>query len=380
METETKESLINSLRQILNLDLSQFLTTKLNEHNFLDYFHLVLEIFNDNSVPPEVKSTNSDKLLDYCMSKLSLKSDFDLTKTHPIHDQLLKYIRLCAPYASKVTVDEFFKVYVVYFVKLLIVNKLNPVGWDDNLAKFLNLNRTNVDVSNEIGTGPNAKQINFLTDCFSLMVNETTFESTKSDDQKRLVVFLIDNSLKLLYELNDYDCVQLNKLAVNNLTKLASVSAQLKIFILGKIYNDYMKIESETSSSSSSNTSNDTKKRLESHFKNVDLNLLTSLADYFLTNVDELTHQPDAYFLDKSEYWILIQNGLCHTNSFTRKQALYLLKRTNDLASVCKLNINSNYVDSFANKTLHLYESSWPCWDDFYLCIELFEETSVITR
>lgn len=87
-------------------------------------------------------------------------------------------------------------------------------------------------------------------------------------------------------------------------------------------------------------------------------------------------------FLSKSEFWHLIQTGLTHTNSLTRKRALYLLKRTTDFALVNKIKINSAYHDQYLNGSetvnVNLFNAESSLWNDFFLCIELLEETSVI--
>jgi hypothetical protein len=100
-----------------------------------------------------------------------------------------------------------------------------------------------------------------------------------------------------------------------------------------------------------------------------------------------------------TEYWLLIQKGLVHTNSLTRKRALYLLKRTTDSVMIksnkksktcndedlSRFDFRSDYYNEFTQENnsdsliskVYLYEAASPLWNDFFLCIELMEETSV---
>jgi len=85
----------------------------------------------------------------------------------------------------------------------------------------------------------------------------------------------------------------------------------------------------------------------------------------------------------KAEYWQIVQTALSHTNSLSRKRALYLLKRTTDLAQGSGIRITSNYFETYSRPNeqtpidVHLYDANSAHWNDFFLCIELLEETSV---
>lgn len=123
---------------------------------------------------------------------------------------------------------------------------------------------------------------------------------------------------------------------------------------------------------------NDTseKKRLESFIQDSNLSLLTSLAEFFMPIG---SNQSKIEYLKLTEFWHMIQDGLSHTNSLTRKRALYLLKRTTDIASVNKVDINSNFSDVFEkdDKKVYLYDSKSKLWSEYFLCLEMMEETSV---
>ena len=85
----------------------------------------------------------------------------------------------------------------------------------------------------------------------------------------------------------------------------------------------------------------------------------------------ELSH------LKNNEYWRLIQTGLVHTNSLTRKRALYLLKRTVDYFHTCQ----NKEALSHSNHSSCLFDTSRSHhvneWHVYFMFIEILEETSV---
>ena len=119
------------------------------------------------------------------------------------------------------------------------------------------------------------------------------------------------------------------------------------------------------------------KKRLESFIQDSNLGLFTSLAEFFMPVGSQ---QTNIEYLKLTEFWHMIQVGLSHTNSLTRKRALYLLKRTTDIASVNKVDVTSNFVDvsEKEKKNVYLYDSKSKIWNEYFLCLEMMEETSVI--
>jgi hypothetical protein len=218
---------------------------------------------------------------------------------------------------------------------------------------------------------------------------------------------LIDASLFTLHKLNDNN--MLSKLCINTLTKLAHINKSIRNWVLVQAYSEIKShLQGElvygqltnAGQQTPSGYQNESKKRLESFVQDLDINLLASLGDHIASSALESTSSDSAHinYLTKSEFWHLIQTCLAHTNSLSRKQALYLLKRSIDLSLASKTEMNSAYFDSFylakdSNQNdmvingdnskqpqasqVHLFQASWPAWNDFFLCIELLEETSV---
>ncbi len=89
----------------------------------------------------------------------------------------------------------------------------------------------------------------------------------------------------------------------------------------------------------------------------------------------------DFSHLKNNEYWRLIQTGLCHTNSLTRKRALYLLKRTVDYFQTRQRNIESLIHSDDLSAKMCLFDISGRHhvnqWHVYFMFIEILEETSV---
>lgn len=116
-------------------------------------------------------------------------------------------------------------------------------------------------------------------------------------------------------------------------------------------------------------------KRLENFKQDTNLSLLTSLAEFLMPVGNDKNSTNSIEYLQLKEFWELVQNGLVHTNPITRKRALYLLKRTTDMARVNRIDVKSCFGSQ--NQAICLYDSSSTAWNDYFLCIELMEETSV---
>ncbi len=176
-----------------------------------------------------------------------------------------------------------------------------------------------------------------------------------------MIEFHIDLSLNVLHDLTDDPAT--SNLCVKIISNIARQSNQLKDLVLNKTFS---KLE-ETSilKGCPNNNSINNRKRLENFIQDANLSLLTSLAEFLLPVTDN--PNPEINYLKLTRFWELIQNGLVHSNSLTRKRALYLLKRATDTASLKRLNVD----------TCHLYNVRATCWTNFFLCIEMMEETSV---
>ena len=273
------------------------------------------------------------------------------------------------------------KLYLVYFVKM-INNKYEylNIGINSSLPVLLGLDQH--ELTSFVGQSSptseyNLKQSNFLANFFSLVLNESgKFFSGKHHEQ--ITEFLIDYILNVLYGLNDND-LGIVTMCVNFLSKLAA-NANLKDVVLQKCFQKLEKMSSNAVYSSTHDF-NENKNRIDAFKHDLNLTLLVALSDYIMESQMDETNEN---FLKKTDFWSLIQSGLYHANLLTRKQALYLLKRTTDLAHTQKKDIHSVYFDSCLsdggikeNKVVHYYQAQNPIWNDYFLCIELLEETSV---
>ena len=423
-------TIIDNLRDIYKLDLNQVLDNELNKENLIDYYSLIHEIIEslkrNLKKSTSVKTSqhlekNSDKILQLCLNKLSISigkndqlvldnANLDINYIDSKSDTvLINYIRLCSPHCSTRLSLALFKAYLVYFSKILVINKLNILNHASlNTILGLSNNFFKMHDSNGSDHTLDLKQINFLLNYFNLIAtnNLKSIDFGNDSSNKQMLEFLVDSSLFMLHRMNDNNL--LNKLCINTLTKLACINKLTRNLVLTKVH---LKIKENLKNeniyqpqSESVNTNhieqqqvvnylNENKKRTESFVQDLDLNLLASLGDNIADSaLESISNNEFINLLTKSEYWHLIQSCLAFTNSLSRKQALYLLKRSIDIALVNKLEMNSSYFDSFSMsnvtnqntnlngnslKPIHLFQATWSIWNDFFLCIELLEETSV---
>lgn len=211
------------------------------------------------------------------------------------------------------------------------------------------------------------QQINLLDNYFLVMSKHPSFCHL----DRVYIQFYIDLSLNIIYDLTGNSAIC--KTCLNILSNTCRSSEAFKRVVLEK---SFQKLKETTLL----NEKNITKKKLEMYVQDANLSLMTSLADFLLptTSSQENSNQIDLDYLRLTEYWDLIQSGLTHTNPLTRKRALYLLKRTTDLASLKKIDMKSTYVDVYANnRQVHLYDAASSLWNDYFLCLEILEESSV---
>jgi hypothetical protein len=384
MEKENKVGLttIENLKNIYNLDYDLILDKVLNKTNFRDLTQIVFEIIDSfkklNKNKDKIESVY-DRLIEYSLEtslnvhllnkstndgKQSIiktpVSNYDLSNC----DLFLNYLRNCYANCSYQMKFILFKLYFIYFIRFINLNIksiLNLSQLPEDLVSAISDESTIADVK--------VNSFDFLVKFFNLI----TSNANNIDEMKKnnLIRYFVDISLTILYEQDNDSDPNVIKLCINTLSKLALLNEQLKCLILNKLY---QKLLNNLALNDTSLTS-ESKKRLESFIQDSNLNLLTSLADYI---VQLPSNENQVNYLNKLEYWHLIQIGLTHTNSLTRKRALYLLKRTNDLAMVNKQEINSEYFDVYESSAkVFLYEATWSIWNDYFLCIELLEESSV---
>jgi hypothetical protein len=413
---ESKQAIIENLRDIYKFDFKHFLTSVVTQENFFEHYQLIEEIFE--SLKSDTKNSTesrqllesvSDKLLNFCLSRLfvdvaenqfrvdSQQLDFNNLNAN----EIINFVRLCSSFCSTNIATALFKVFIVYIIKIMVVNKLNYSKYSA-LGSELGLNEKFFATSNETGNVIEIKQVNFLLNLFNLIASNNlksiNFETIKSN--QKLLEILIDASLFTLHKLNDNNL--LGKLCINTLTKLGYINKTIRNSVLVQVFerlkeNLQGEVIYQKASQTIINYVNDSKKRLESFIQDLDLNLLASLGDHIAESaLDSVSDPKYINYLTKSQFWHLIQSCLAHTNSLSRKQALYLLKRSIDLALVNKIEMNSSYYDTFSvidsnqnnlvqmngeSKSnvlkVNLFQATWSAWNDFFLCIELLEETSV---
>jgi len=401
---------IECLKDIYKLDLKAVFSSVLNKENFTNYFSIVssiLSILDKESVQSKNDQSiedHCDRILEFCLERIHISlgkvtgqhkvlfSQFSqIMPTQPQLDIILKYFRLCIPRASIRMKFTLFKIYLIYFIKFINgkyenINTTLDVKESLRLLNCFDSDEINAFMTSNLSVSEyNLKQRNFLTSFFTLVLNESSnFGNGKVE--KAIVEFIIDYNLSVLYGINDNDssiitmCVNfLSRLATNrSLTSLVLTKCFLKLEKNSTVALSVVKQEQHMQHF------NENKRHVESFKQDLSLTLsltlLVALSDFVMENVDI----GEESFLKKSEFWSLIQAGLFHSNVLTRKQALYLLKRTTDMACSYKKDICSLCFDTYLSekdskekKMVYFYQAQSSIWNDFFLCIELLEETSV---
>jgi hypothetical protein len=360
------------LRDIFKFDLN-ILLEKLNLENFIQYFNIIDDIIKSKDVEIKLKQEYCDKILIFCLNKI-----FKISENESIDDStttstvILKYFETCCQYASKSVFDFLLKFYLNYFIKCILSTNsdlsLNSIKMTDEIIRKLfekSEEKYKILLKNHFLF--NLKQIQLLNNYYNIIMQRVITEineknesiSSIIDENKEFLQYLGNISLKFLFEIDNSN-INLVRLCVHTIEKLIKVNLFFKNFILNKCF-EIIRTSFEDNTSLVSN-----KKRLESYWEDINMYLLTTIADYLVVCDD------DVKFLDKYQFWYLCQMSLTHTNALTRKRGLYLLKRTIDFSITNKIKIVCN---DGPTGTL-LFDSSLAVWNDFFLCIELFEETS----
>jgi hypothetical protein len=405
---------IECLKDIYKLDLKAIFSSVLNKENFTNYFSIVSSILNILD-KENVQSKNDqsiedhcDRILEFCIERIHISLGkvngqqkvlfsqlAQIMPNQPQLDIILKYFRLCIPRASIRMKFTLFKIYLIYFIKFIngkyeSINTTLDVKESLQLLNCFDTDEINAFMTSNLPVSEyNLKQRNFLTSFFTLVLNESSnFGNGKVE--KAIIEFIIDYNLSVLYGINDNDS-SIITMCVNFLSRLAT-NCNLTSLVLSKCF---LKLEKNSTIALSSAKHefnkeqhmlhfNENKRHVESFKQDLNLTLsltlLVALSDFVMENVDI----GEESFLKKAEFWSLIQAGLFHSNVLTRKQALYLLKRTTDMACSYKKDICSLYFDTYLSekdskekKMVHFYQAQNSIWNDFFLCIELLEETSV---
>lgn len=404
MENKLSESKcgILYLKDTYKLDLKLILNDLISNEKLTECFPLVDELVQLLQLADEQskndKSTQSveqtvDAILQTCLSHLhlrvsnetellfehkALKPNGNVSSASVDTDILLKYFRLCSNLCSERMKFVLLKFYLYVFIKL---TKYEFKPEDGHLPNdLILLVEQGAETYETFGVFKDSN-CEFFVNLLGLLAevfvqsSSTLLLSTQSSE---LVEFLIDCSLSVLYESEESSSNNmLTRLSINTLAKLALSVESIRQLVLNKCFTRFQQ-NSTTSNESSAMNSNECKKRLESFVQDTNVNLLTALADC-ICRADHM----ESSFMSKAEYWQIVQTALSHTNSLSRKRALYLLKRTTDLAQVSHIRITSQYFETYTRSDdrtpidVHLYEANSPHWNDFFLCIELLEETSV---
>ena len=357
------------LKDIYKFDL-ELLFEKLNSDNFCQYFNINEDIIKSNSIEIKFKQKFCDKILIFCLNNLFLTNDSVATTT------ILQYIQLCSQYASKNILNFLLKYYINNFIKCIQSNNSNLNLNTTKTAESINrrlLETTDEKHKNilKIDIAFTINQINLLNNYYNIFMQSiTTQTNDKSifiDENKKFLESLVEISLSLLYEM-DNSSINLIRLCVHTIEKLIKLNSHFKLSILSKCF-DIINTSYDELFNNEKNLITD-KKRLESHCEDINMHLLTTLADYIITS-----DTGSIYYLDKYQFWYILQVSLTHTNALTRKRSLYLLKRTIDFSTTNNFQIVC--PDSGDKNYCLLFDSFSSVWNDYFLCVELFEETSV---
>ena len=104
--------------------------------------------------------------------------------------------------------------------------------------------------------------------------------------------------------------------------------------------------------------------------------LLCALADWLFSYKD-----PSGVMLkllSKTEFWLVLQSGFYHSNSLTRKQAMYLLKRILDTLDKSDVSVSdSSLADVKFWWSLEAKKELLNVWNDYILLMETLEEKQV---
>lgn len=368
------------LKEIYKFDL-KILLKKLTIDNFCEYFQIVDEIVKSESVEFKIQQEVSDTILIFCLNRLFSQTDSSNQELSSTSTVILQYVQLCSHCASKNVQSFLVKYYIYNFIRCILSSNsnlsLNTTKLCDGINGKLFEKRDEKDkilLQNEFSF--NLKQINLLNNYYNIiiqsLISKINSDSNENDsssefiinENKELLERLIEITLKFLHEIDNTN-VNLIRLCVHTIEKLIKLNSYFKNFILSKC----LEILKYSYNSLSSLVLD--KKRLESHCEDLNMYLLTALADYIIVNESRND------YLNGHQFWYLLQASLAHTNTLTRKRGLYLLKRTIDFSLTNNIRVTCDDDCSINNNYCYLFDSNLTVWNDFFLCIELFEETSI---
>ena len=105
--------------------------------------------------------------------------------------------------------------------------------------------------------------------------------------------------------------------------------------------------------------------------------LICALADWLFLDTDSSGVMLN--LLSKAEFWLVLQSGFNHSNSLTRKQAMYLLKRILDTLEKSDMAVNTNSMSDDVKFWWHpeTKKDVSNVWNDYILLMETLEEKQV---
>lgn len=301
----------------LHLDVISILKRPdfVEESNLIEQYSLVTDLFKSVEEKHRLEPI-ADSIVDIFLASQ--------------HDVALKYLKLCVPYCSSSRIDRIF----------------------ENLSSLL------IETVSEV----QVKLVGFVMSYLDIVVKSGRVDFQSSPIHRGRAESLIQSGMELVRS----DEKLFNKLGIAILEKMAGLDC-----FRSQVLSHCLQLVSATQTEQHGN---DRKKRVESHVNVIELSLITSLAEEIFRRVDD----EECAYLDKSVFWALVQQGLVHPNQLTRRQALYLLKRANDSAAhIDKECVRLRLSQMFGTETIYFYRPDWVVWNDFFLCIEVLEETSV---
>ncbi len=353
METDIK-----LLQQIYKFDINLLIET-IDASNFTIYFNLVNDLLQLVDVNEDFKQELCDKILLMCLELLF--------KDERKSIEILNFLKISIQYVSFEKFEQAMHYFVYYLVKF--VQLYDDGDLKSSMPAFLNEFASQwPNFFHQIEYTNSAQVLNGLLSI--LLDNLLKFKSQVSKQNyigklRSAIQFLIDYCLGTLNTANTLSLIQIS---INTIDAIMKLTDDYKHGIMQKYYVTMQRLYASLDVT----TLKTDRKRLESHCEDANIYFLASIADYYISHSDGFG------YINKHEYWYLVQNSLVHTNTLTRKRGLYLLKRIIDYANVNSIGIYADdAMESVETGHIQIFDSKSTVWNDFFLCIELFEETSV---
>lgn len=233
-------------------------------------------------------------------------------------------------------------------------------GCKNLLDKHINCETGNENISYE-----ESKALNIIVDILDVILYiydlYSTHLATGSDDRHQIYVEFFndiettDLILEILFLRNDNIAT---KSMLYLIPKVIDISHN--VIILCEVWNKLCILFE----------SNDCKVNSEKAFF-----ILFALSSFYLPISKSNNFKTEFCLLEYEHFWNMIQNGLPNKSQFIRKQALYMVKRSIDCASICNKEL---CVGNAPNYLFHWNPAYVDCslkpWNDMFLIFEVLEE------